>query len=97
MSIKAKISKEAMEQAQQLKVHFIPASIDGNGPIKINEYFTSYTETANGGKKLNINRACYYFIIKFNFSAHQRSTRLSIERRRLKAARESSRSRLERK
>lgn len=50
MSIEAKISREALEQSEKLKVHFIPASIDGNGPIKINEYFNSYTEKANGRK-----------------------------------------------
>lgn len=54
MSIKAQITQEAVETSDETKVHFIPASIDGNGSIKIDEYFNSYSETANGREKLNI-------------------------------------------
>lgn len=57
MSIKAQITKEAVESADETKVHFIPASIDGNCSIKIDEYFNSYTEEANGREKLIINRS----------------------------------------
>lgn len=52
MSIELKITKEKLE-GTDAKVHFIPASIDGNGAIKINEYFNSYTETASGREFIN--------------------------------------------
>lgn len=54
MSIKAQIAREAVENSDETKVHFIPASIDGNGSIKIDEYFNSYTDSENGREKLNI-------------------------------------------
>jgi ribonuclease H2 subunit C len=50
MSIKADINKKDLVPENELKVHFIPATIDGNGPIKIDEYFNSYTKEENGGK-----------------------------------------------
>lgn len=53
MSIKAQIGKEAVESSEEAKVHFIPASVDGNGAIKIDEYFNCYTEEANGRELIN--------------------------------------------
>lgn len=49
MSISTVISKEDVSSENELKVHFIPATIDGNGPIKIDEYFNNYTKEDNGG------------------------------------------------
>lgn len=57
MPIKAQITREAVDSSEEIKVHFIPASIDGNGAIKIDEYFNSYMESdANGRKSLNIDK-----------------------------------------
>lgn len=51
MPIKANLSKKALERSEELKVHFIPAAINGNGAIKVDEYFNSYTDSdANGGR-----------------------------------------------
>jgi hypothetical protein len=55
MPITAQITKEAIESPSEIKVHFIPASIDGNGAIKIDEYFNSYNSEQNGSKLLNMN------------------------------------------
>lgn len=55
MPIKAQITREILDCSDDIKVHFIPASIDGNGAIKIDEYFNCYTEEANGCKLLNMN------------------------------------------
>jgi hypothetical protein len=55
MPIRAQITKEAIEGSGEVKVHFIPASIDGNGAIKIDEYFNSYMDSdVNGGEISNI-------------------------------------------
>ncbi|CAO1426293.1 unnamed protein product [Diamesa serratosioi] len=48
MSIKAKITKELLENSKDMTVHFIPASIDGNGEMKIDEYFNNYQQEENG-------------------------------------------------
>lgn len=57
MPIKAQITREAVDSFEEIEVHFVPASIDGNGAIKINEYFNSYMESdGNGRKSLNINK-----------------------------------------
>lgn len=57
MPIKAQITREAIDGSEEIKVHFVPASIDGNGAIKIDEYFMEYTKSdANGRKSLNINK-----------------------------------------
>ncbi|CAO1424993.1 unnamed protein product [Diamesa tonsa] len=48
MSIKAKITKEQLEDHKDMSVHFIPASIDGNGEMKIDEYFNNYQVEENG-------------------------------------------------
>lgn len=50
MPIRAVITKEALNSADELNTHFIPASIDGNGSIKIDEYFNSYSSEESGGK-----------------------------------------------
>lgn len=56
MPIIARITKEDLENSAEIKAHFIPASIDGNGAIKIDEYFNSYTKSeSNGCKLLNMN------------------------------------------
>lgn len=49
MSITAKISKENVASTDQVSVQFIPASIDGNGSIKIEE-FNSYTFESDGSE-----------------------------------------------
>lgn len=54
MSIKAKITKEQLDNHKDMTVHFIPASIDGNGEMKIDEYFNNYQQEENGGKILLI-------------------------------------------
>lgn len=51
MSITAKISKENAASKDQVSVQFIPASIDGNGSIKIEE-FNSYTYDSEGSEYL---------------------------------------------
>lgn len=50
MSIKYQITKEQIESKEETKVHFIPAAINSNGVIKIEEYFNNYTVEENGGK-----------------------------------------------
>lgn len=50
MSIKLQVSKEQIESSDEAKVHFIPAAINNNGVIHIDEYFNQYTEEENGGK-----------------------------------------------
>lgn len=50
MSIKAEITKESLEGLKEVSPQFIPAAIDGNGSIKINE-FNSYTFEENNSKK----------------------------------------------
>ena len=51
MSIKAKITKKLLENHTDMTVHFIPASIDGNGEMKIDEYFNNYQQVEDGGEK----------------------------------------------
>jgi hypothetical protein len=51
MSIKLQITKDQMESSSETKVHFIPASVNANGAIKIDEFFNNYTGEENGGKK----------------------------------------------
>lgn len=50
MSIELRVSKEQINNSEETKVHFIPASCNKNGIIKIDEYFNQYTEDENGGK-----------------------------------------------
>jgi hypothetical protein len=52
MPIKTQITKDAIESSDEIKVHFIPASIDGNGSIKIDEYFNSYNTEQDGSKSI---------------------------------------------
>lgn len=54
MPIKAKLSKQNISASEESEVHFIPASIDGNGAIKIDEYFNSYMENVANDRKLLI-------------------------------------------
>lgn len=51
MPITAKITRESLENTPEVKIQYVPASIDGNGAIKTDEYFNNYTEEANGGCK----------------------------------------------
>ncbi|KAG5671498.1 hypothetical protein PVAND_001692 [Polypedilum vanderplanki] len=48
MSIKVQITKDQIESKDETKVHFIPASVNSNGIIKIDEYFNNYTIEENG-------------------------------------------------
>ena len=50
MPIKAQITKETFDSVVDTKVHFIPASIDGNELIKVDEYFNFYNFTEESGK-----------------------------------------------
>lgn len=50
MSIKLQVSKDQIASAEEAKLHFIPASINNNSVIAIEEYFNQYTEEENGGK-----------------------------------------------
>lgn len=51
MSITLQVNKEVINNSEETKVHFIPAAVNKNGVIKIEEYFSQYTEEeANGGK-----------------------------------------------
>jgi hypothetical protein len=43
MSIKLQLTKDQIESNDEAAVHFVPASTDGNGVIKIDEYFNNYT------------------------------------------------------
>lgn len=53
MSIKLQVNKDQIESSDEAKVHFIPAAINNNGAIQIDEYFNKYTQEENGGKNLN--------------------------------------------
>lgn len=44
-----KISKENLQSETQVSAQFIPAAIDGNGSIKIDE-FNTYTTDSEGSK-----------------------------------------------
>lgn len=50
MPIKAQITRETVENSGEVNVHFIPAAIDGNGTIKIDEYFNCYNTEQDGSK-----------------------------------------------
>lgn len=49
MAIKAELTKDALTNLKEVSPQFIPASIDGNGSIKIEE-FNSYTFEENNSK-----------------------------------------------
>jgi hypothetical protein len=48
MSIKLQLTKEQIDSKEELKVHYIPATVNNNGVIKIDEYFNNYTIEENG-------------------------------------------------
>lgn len=50
MSIKLQITKDQIESSEDSKVQFIPAAVNSNGVIKVEEYFNNYTFEENGGK-----------------------------------------------
>lgn len=52
MSIKAHFTRDVVENSEEMKVHFIPATIDGNGTMKIDEYFNSYNTEQDGSKSI---------------------------------------------
>lgn len=51
MSLNINIDKETVKNLLEKKEnnHFIPANINGNGPIEIERYFEKYTETEGKG------------------------------------------------
>lgn len=53
MPIKVQIKKDSLNSSEDVKVHFIPASIDGNTTIKLEEYFNSYAAEEGDGKLLS--------------------------------------------
>lgn len=79
MPIKAQITKEAVNSAEKIKAHFIPASIDGNGTMKIDEYFNSYLVSEESGRKI-FNIDLIIASTPMDFSANQLSAWLSIKR-----------------
>ena len=50
MPIKAQITKESVGSFNEIQVHFIPAAIDGNGTMNIDEYFNKYNMEQDGSK-----------------------------------------------
>ena len=48
MSIKLQLTKDQLNSEEEQKVHYIPASVNNNGVIKIDEYFNNYTIEENG-------------------------------------------------
>jgi len=48
MSIKLQLTKDQLDSDEELKVHYIPAAVNNNGAIKIDEYFNNYTVEENG-------------------------------------------------
>ncbi|KAL7022591.1 hypothetical protein ACKWTF_012302 [Chironomus riparius] len=48
MSIKLQLTNDQLNSQEELKVHYVPAAVNNNGVIKIDEYFNNYTIEENG-------------------------------------------------
>ncbi|CAG9807791.1 unnamed protein product [Chironomus riparius] len=48
MSIKLQLTNDQLNSEEELKVHYVPAAVNNNGVIKIDEYFNNYTIEENG-------------------------------------------------
>lgn len=53
MSINVEISQKDLKDDNKVKVQYLPASIDGNGVMKVDEYFNNYTVEDSHGKNVN--------------------------------------------
>lgn len=77
MSIKLQLKKRQIEIEEKIEVNFIPASVNKNGAIKIDEFFNKYTVEENGGglwesESLHF---FYFWYHSINFSVYTNSIR----------------------
>ena len=54
MSINVEVSQKDLKADNKVKVQYIPATIAGNGVMKVDEYFNNYTFEDKHGKYFKI-------------------------------------------